>query len=359
MQIYIWGTGVIASDYLGKKEIKDNELLGFVQTSKSMNYFHGKPVLEPKELVLCQYDYIIVCVNLYASEIYNTCKEFKIPEEKLIIIDNYKWFDDTPINYMPSPYGYTKRINEKQDDEFIRQRFPQLYTYMKERKKEVSRYSLIMRNGYDLVDHHSLLYSDEFSSKDYQIDYCRYRTFELVANEILDKDIDGEVAEVGVFKGVFAKLINGKFKERKCFLFDTFESFDESEFKYEISKGRCLERFKSTFLDTSVEYVLNKMLYPDQCIIRKGIFPYTTKGLENIKYAFVSIDVDLEKSILEGLKYFYPRLNCGGVIFLHDYNNRFLEGVKVAVKIYEEEIGRDLVKLPISDEGGTLIIFKY
>ena len=47
-------------------------------------------------------------------------------------------------------------------------------------------------------------------------------------------------------------------------------------------------------------------------LIKKGLFPDTTIGLENNTYAFVSIDVDLEKSIYNSLEYFYPRLNCGG-----------------------------------------------
>ena len=100
------------------------------------------------------------------------------------------------------------------------------------------------------------------------------------------------------------------------------------------------------------------MPYPHKCIIRKGLFPKTLAGLENEKYAFVSIDVDLKESILAGLQYFYPRLNKGGYIFLHDYNNYFLDGVKEAVRIYENEIGMRLMKVPYADEGGTLVICK-
>lgn len=75
-------------------------------------------------------------------------------------------------------------------------------------------------------------------------------------------------------------------------------------------------------------------------------------------YAFVSIDVDFEISILAGMRYFYPRLASGGVIFVHDYNNRFLEGVKQAIKSFEEEMGLCLRKVPLADEGGTLVILK-
>jgi hypothetical protein len=32
---------------------------------------------------------------------------------------------------------------------------------------------------------------------------------------------------LGVSRGMFSRLINCKFKDRKIYLFDTFESFDE------------------------------------------------------------------------------------------------------------------------------------
>lgn len=88
------------------------------------------------------------------------------------------------------------------------------------------------------------------------------------------------------------------------------------------------------------------------------LFPKTTKGVEEEKFAFVSIDVDFEQSIFEGLKFFYPRLNNGGMIFIHDYNNRYLEGVKIAIHRYENEIGVKLRKVPLADEGGTIVIVK-
>ena len=67
--------------------------------------------------------------------------------------------------------------------------------------------------------------------------------------------------------------------------------------------------------------------------------------------------MDLEKSIYNSLEYFYPRLNCGGVIFVHDYICHDLEGVKRSIQRYEKEHGR-LFKVPIADRGGTLIILK-
>lgn len=356
MRVYIWGTGQIASNYLKQNELSKDAIIGFIETQKSKDSFIGKRVYEPYEAAkLNDYDYILVCVNYYGREILDVCKEVGINTNKVILIDNWEWIDSST---MKKPLqACCKKISENGID--VQSLFPKLYNqYIKECDIQAGRYIVISRNGYDLVEDDALILQNEFSGREYQMDYFRYRTFELVANEIIKNNVDGNVAEVGVFKGTFSKMINAKFPDKKLYLFDTFESFDSDEFNDELEKGRCPDNFLEVFKNTSVDKVLADMEYPDNCIVRKGLFPATAAGLEDARYAFVSIDVDFEKSILDGLRYFYPRLNRGGELFVHDYNNRFLEGVKKAVKTYEQETGSILPKVPLADEGGTLVIMK-
>ena len=82
--------------------------------------------------------------------------------------------------------------------------------------------------------------------------------------------------------------------------------------------------------DTLVNLVLNKMKYPENVIIKKGYFPESVQGIED-KFCFVSIDADLYTPILNGLEYFYPRLEKGGYIFIHDFGGYSFEGAKQAV----------------------------
>lgn len=357
MKVYIWGTGAIASQYLEQNEIIMQDILGFIETRKTKETFMGKTVYEPDEIVInSNYDYIIVCVYYFGREIYNLCKELNIDTDKLILVDNWEWIDGSNMKYPLKNCG--RKINAGNID--IKEIFPKLYNlFVLKNDIRVKRYIVVSRNGYDLREKYSLILSDEFSDKTYQTDYFRYRTFELMANEIIKKGVKGNVAEVGVFRGTFSKMINAKFPDKNMYLFDTFESFDEEEFQDELSKQRCPDSFLDGFKNTSVEKVLSIMPYPERCIVKKGLFPNTAVGLEDEDYAFVSIDVDFEKSILEGLRYFYPRLNRGGAIFIHDYNNRFLEGVKSAVDTYEQEVCvGGLNKVPLADEGGTLVILK-
>ena len=356
MQVYIWGTGRIASRYLEQNELDTKDILGFVETKKSKDFFMDKKVFEPGEIAQRKdYDYIVVCVYYYGKEIYNVCREIGIDTRKLVLIDNWEWADGTHRTGLMREC--CRKINKDNID--IEKVFPKLYEmYSKEIDIQAKRYIIVSRNGYDLCEKDAVILSDDFQAQEYQVDYFRYRTFELMANEIIRRNVEGSVAEVGVFTGIFSKMINAKFPDKKMYLFDTFESFDEDEFQEELLQGRCPESFLEGFKNTSVEKVLSIMLHPDKCIVKKGLFPDTAVGLENERYAFVSIDVDFEKSILEGLRYFYPRLNKGGAIFIHDYNNRFLEGVKKAVDTYEQEIGSVLSMVPMADEGGTLVLVK-
>jgi O-methyltransferase len=186
-----------------------------------------------------------------------------------------------------------------------------------------------------------------------RLDYVRYSTLELIAHEIYNNNIQGNVAEVGVYQGDFAKDLNVAFPDRKLYLFDTFEGFNEKDISTEninnYSTG--VQNFK----DTSVETVLKKMLYRAQCIIKKGYFPESAAGLED-NFCFVSLDADLFEPIYAGLRYFYPRLAKGGYIFIHDFNNDEYKGSREAVIKFCTETG--CIYTPIADIGGTAIIGK-
>jgi O-methyltransferase len=185
------------------------------------------------------------------------------------------------------------------------------------------------------------------------LDYIRLSTLELVSHEILSKNIPGNVAELGVYKGKFAKYINNYFPDKTLYLFDTFEGFDDrdktTETKESFSDG------DQDFSNTSVDNVLAIMPYPKQCRIVKGFFPESATGIEDV-FCFISLDTDLYEPIYNGLVYFYPRLSKGGYIFIHDFNNDAYKGVRKAVEQFCNE--NKVVFVPIPDLGGSVIIAK-
>lgn len=183
--------------------------------------------------------------------------------------------------------------------------------------------------------------------------YIRISNFELAVNEIYENNIVGNVAEVGVYKGEFAKYINSAFPDRTLYLFDTFSGFSDADISVE--KRNNFSKGNQDFSDTSVNTVLQKMKFPTKCIVKKGYFPESLEGLED-SFCFVSLDPDLYKPILDGLEYFYPRLVKGGYIFIHDYNNSLYPGAKQAVREFCKKYNISFV--PITDSWGTAIITK-
>lgn len=162
-----------------------------------------------------------------------------------------------------------------------------------------------------------------------------------------ERNVQGNMAEVGVYRGDFARLLNYYFPEKKLYLFDTFEGFDARD---EV-RAVDIDNFK----DTSVQYVLSRMPNPPQCIVRKGYFPDTAEDIDD-QFSFVSLDCDLYKPILAGLKFFYPRLTRGGYIFVHDFGSIHYDRVKQAVYEFCEEYGAAMV--PIVDRCLSAIIVK-
>ncbi|HMN32842.1 MAG TPA: TylF/MycF/NovP-related O-methyltransferase [Chitinophagaceae bacterium] len=183
--------------------------------------------------------------------------------------------------------------------------------------------------------------------------YIRISNFELVVQEIQEKNIQGSVAEVGVYQGEFAKYINLAFPQKTFYLFDTFQGFDKKDVQHEQEKN--FSTGTQNFQNTSIECVLSKMPFPEKCIFKKGYFPDSLDGLEDT-FCFVSLDPDLYKPIYDGLKYFYPRLQKGGYIFVHDYNNEYYAGAKQAVRDFCQE--NQIAYIPITDSWGTVVIAK-
>jgi O-methyltransferase len=185
------------------------------------------------------------------------------------------------------------------------------------------------------------------------LDYIRLSTLELVSNEINKNTLLGNVAELGVYKGKFARYINFYFPDRKLYLFDTFEGFDSRDVAKEKQKSFSLG--EQDFSDTSVEMVMRLMPNPKNCQPIKGFFPESAKDIED-RFVFVSLDADLYEPIYNGLLFFYPRLVRGGYIFIHDFNNDSYKGSRQAVEQFCSEQNINFVPLP--DAGGSAVICK-
>jgi O-methyltransferase len=196
------------------------------------------------------------------------------------------------------------------------------------------------------------LHRERSLDKNY-FDYVRLSALELISFEVRNKQLAGNVAELGVYKGKFARYINQYFSDRTFYLFDTFEGFNEADVSKDKKEG--FSSGEQSFSDTSVEAVMQQMPFPEKCKPHKGFFPASAKGVDD-QFVFVSLDADLYDPLYAGLQFFYPKLVQGGYIFVHDFNNDNYKGARKAVETFCREQGINFFPLP--DSGGSAVIMK-
>jgi O-methyltransferase len=104
-------------------------------------------------------------------------------------------------------------------------------------------------------------------------DFNRLAALRLVAREIHDKKLQGCTAELGVYRGNFAKYINRLFPAKKLYLFDTFNGFDRRDVKIDNDNGFSkIKSAEKDFNQPSINLVMRKMKHSEKRIIKRGIF---------------------------------------------------------------------------------------
>jgi hypothetical protein len=151
--------------------------------------------------------------------------------------------------------------------------------------------------------------------------------------------IEGTLAEVGVFRGGSAKLICEGKGSRELHLFDTFGGLPEPG---EVDSSIFWRGQHKAAMEPVQQYLHRY----SNVYFHKGRFPSTAAPVERKRFCFVHLDVDLYEATRAGLQFFYPRLNPGGVLISHDYNE---SGVRRAI----EEFFRDKPEIVMQQPAGS------
>jgi len=185
-------------------------------------------------------------------------------------------------------------------------------------------------------------------------DYVRHGTLQLLLREVNQANVPGALAELGVFQGQFAAVMNRLAPTRDLYLFDTFSGFDRRD--VESDQRRWVDsRVDIPHDGTSVDFVMSQMATPSVVEPIVGWFPESAAGIrDDLRFALVSLDADLYEPMAAGLVWFYDRLSAGGFLMVHDYNNPQFPGTRRAVEEFSS--ARALSFVPIPDSGGTAII---
>ena len=145
-------------------------------------------------------------------------------------------------------------------------------------------------------------------------------SYTIYSSVLATLPLSGSIAEVGVYQGTTARLIAELKGEKKLFLFDTFEGMPNEK----ISTKDDWEL--NTHRDTSLSHVKQYLSGYSNVSFIQGQFPESISNssdaslIHDEKFCLVNLDVDLYKSTLDGLEFFFPRLVDGGRLVSHNYN---------------------------------------
>ena len=157
----------------------------------------------------------------------------------------------------------------------------------------------------------------------------KYRCYELwsLTEQVL-KLKEGDFIEIGVWRGgsgaLVAKKVELSGQDSKVYLCDTFEGIvKKSDMDTHYANG--------DYSDTSKEIVMDLIntLEIKNVEILKGIFPdYTSHLLEDKKFRYCHIDVDVYKSAEDIVDWIWDKMVPGGVMVYDDYGFYTCEGIR-------------------------------
>lgn len=167
----------------------------------------------------------------------------------------------------------------------------------------------------------------------------------------LTERVPGDTVECGVFEGagsyMFCKMNreNQSF-DRTHYIFDSFEG---------VSKPAGDDGMHWTEGDLScpLDTVKGNLSEFDNVSFHKGWIPEKFADVENKRFSFVHIDVDLYQPTLDSIAFFYSRMNVGGIIVCDDYGFTSCPGATKAINEFLEDKEEKMIFL--SGGGGFLI----
>jgi O-methyltransferase len=162
-------------------------------------------------------------------------------------------------------------------------------------------------------------------------------------------NVPGDFIEAGVYRGGTAKFLRNildKAPAKTLRLFDTFSGMPTTDSNADFHK-------QGDFADTNLEDV-KAWIGADRVSYHPGFIPETFAGLEDERFAFAHVDVDIRQSVLDCCVFIYPRMIKGGVMVFDDYGLPTCPGARMAV----DEFFAGKPEQPLALSSGQAVIFK-
>lgn len=179
----------------------------------------------------------------------------------------------------------------------------------------------------------------------------------LVAAVERTAHLEGDMAELGVYRGGSAKVIASVCPSKRLYLFDTFTGlpFDET-FERDPDRHCNRGRFAADESEARSFLVgLNVAFYPGFFPLSAIGLPDAGNGIGDVSFSFVHVDCDLYSSAKDAIWFFWPRMVNGGIMFFDDYGCKFT-GVTEAL---DEWFGPELTEKQydyLGNQIGALVV---
>lgn len=141
-----------------------------------------------------------------------------------------------------------------------------------------------------------------------------YKVFQILD---LVRDVDGDWAECGVFKGSTAYLLGSRMeafsRQDTIYLFDSFQGLSSIQ---SADAGTFMKAKDYCCDQSSVEKNLSRFKHYE---FMPGWIPSRFGEVSDKVFSFVHIDVDLYEPVKLSLEFFMPRMVPGGILVMDDY----------------------------------------
>lgn len=175
--------------------------------------------------------------------------------------------------------------------------------------------------------------------------YSLYLLMEQVAK------VDGDVLEVGTWRGGTAGIFTQQLPNKTIYLADTFTGVVKSS-EWEHYKDKAHD---DTSEELVVEFLRNEMKAKNFKIL-KGIFPEDTgEQVKNQKFALVYLDVDVYESTKDAFNFVWEQVVPGGIVAFDDYG---MISACAGISKFVNEIRGDKDKIFLQNSNGQAYIIK-
>jgi len=167
----------------------------------------------------------------------------------------------------------------------------------------------------------------------------RFYSLQQMVEYVIQKKLNGDFVECGVWKGhsaciIAQTLLDSKFNG-KFYIFDVFDGGlsnkvdKDKNLRFDISENKIKE--ESSVFSSSIEQVKSCLKSYNFIHLFEGWIPSQFYKVKGDSFSFVHIDVDLYEATLSSLTFFFDKLVVGGVIVCDDYGGSQFPGAKKAI----------------------------